>query len=266
MTAAEKKAKEKEKALAVQPENLPGKLGEMMAEAKVLAYSGIVPATYAANPPAVFAVIQYGKELGIGPMTALQNIAFINGRPSMGSELRSAVAHTHPQYAGMQIVLANDKKCVVKVGRRFKGSDEITWFEGSFTTEEAQVAGLLEGGPKSAWFKWRKRMLFHRACAFATMDAFPDVQPGLHTQEEMEPGNFAGFQEEFLRADDALIKEHLGDEGIPRQEDGIEDPAPQEGPVLAPKRGRKPGTKNAAKAVPMKNMTKSVPAKKVSKK
>lgn len=266
MTAAEKKAKQNEKALALNPENLPGKLGEMMAEAKVLAFSGIVPATYAANPAAVFAVIQYGKELGIGPMTALQNIAFINGRPSMGSELRSAVAHTHRQYAGMKVEVSTDKKCVVKVGRRFKGDEEITWFEGSFTIEEAQVAGLLENGPKSAWFKWRKRMLFHRACAFATMDAFPDVEPGMHTQEEMEPGSFAGFQEEFLRADDALIRDHIGEEGIPKQEDGIEDPAPEEGPKLAPKRGRKPGIKNAPKIAPMKNVTKTIPVKKVSKK
>jgi hypothetical protein len=266
LTAAEKKAKEKEKSLALNPENLPGKLGEMMAEAKVLAFSGLVPVAYAGNPAAVCAIILYGKELGVGPMTALQNVAFINGRPSMGSELRSAVAHTHHQYAGMKVEISTDKKCVVKVGRRYPEDDFITWYEGSFTIEEAQVAGLLEGGPKSSWFKYRKRMLFHRACAFATMDAFPDVEPGMHTQEEMAPGSFAGFQEEFLRADDALIKEHLGDEGIPRQEDGVEDTAPQEGPVLAPKRGRKPGTKNAAKVVPMKNVTKSVPAKKVSKK
>ena len=249
MTAAEKKKKADATAVALRPENLPGKLGELMAEATILANSRVVPLAYIGNPEAVFAIIQYGKELGVGPMTALQNVAFVNGRPSMGSELRSAVAHKHPEYAGMKIVESNDKRCKVLVGRRFRGSKEITWFEGSFTYEEAQKAGLTSRGSDSAWAKWTKRMLFHRANAFAHMDAFPDVDTGIHTEEEMKPEEFARSQEEFLRVDDELIKENMKRAGMPLGEDGIKDPT--EGAAekkIAPKRA---AAKPAVKASPV---------------
>ncbi|NJL70574.1 MAG: hypothetical protein HC888_02620 [Candidatus Competibacteraceae bacterium] len=151
MTAAEKKKAQSQREIAVAPENLPSELGRLMAEAKILAYSKMVPASYAGNPEAVFAIIQYGKELGIGAMLALQNIAFINGRPSLGSELRSAIAHKHPEYAGMKILEATEKVARVVVYRKFKLTGEVIPFEGKFTIEDAQRAGLLGRGTDSAW-------------------------------------------------------------------------------------------------------------------
>jgi len=235
-------AEERKKALATRPENLPERLKDLMAEATILANSRIVPLAYMGKPEAVFAVVQYGKELGIGPMMALQNIAFINGKPSLGSELRSAVAHKHPEYAGMEIVESTEKKCVVKVYRKFKHQKEPTCFMGSFSIEEAQKAGLLKLSADSAWSKWTKRMLFHRANAFAHQDAFPDIDTGIHTEEEMNPEVFARSMEGYLRADQELMESKI-EEGNPVREDFVKDPLQDEAPkarksrkVLAPNR------------------------------
>ncbi len=241
MTIAERKKVGAGKALAVKTQELPGKLGELMAEATILANSRVVPLAYIGKPEAVFAVIQYGKELGIGPMTALQNIAFINGRPSLGSELRSAVAHKHPEYAGMEIVESSEKKCVVKVYRKFRMMEVVSCFTGSFTIEEAQRAGLLSRSSDSAWSKWTKRMLFHRANAFAHQDAFPDVDTGVHTDEEMTPEQFAKYTEEYIKVDDRIVSENLERAGKPKQEDFVKNlnRDEDESPKIAPKRIRK---------------------------
>ena len=227
MTAAEKKKAADARALALRPENLPGKLGELMAEATILANSRIVPLAYVGNPEAVFAITQYGKELGIGAMTALQNVAFINGRPSMGSELRSAIAHKHPEYAGMKVIKSTDEECVVEVYRKFKLQKDVIPFRGSFTVEEARTAGLMSRGSDSPWTKWRKRMLFHRASAFAHQDAFPDVDTGVHTEEEMSPEEFARLQEKFLAADDELIANNMKRAGTP-MDDGFKAESEEE--------------------------------------
>ncbi len=196
-------------------QNLPGKMGEMMEMAKVLANSGIVPASYAGRPDAVFAVIQYGREFGIPPMSSLQNMAFINGKPSMGTDLLSALAHRHPEWAGYEIKVLTDEKCEVVVRRLPKGATKPVEFTGSFTMKEAREAGLFKTG--GAWDKWKRRMLKHRATAFALRDAFPDILAGTYSYEEMEPERFAANQDIEMRILDDVEASILEDKKMPAE-------------------------------------------------
>lgn len=193
--------------------SLPGKMGEMMEMSKVLANSGIVPASYAGRPDAVFAVIQYGREFGIPPMSALQNIAFINGKPSMGTDLLSALAHRHPEWAGYEIKTLTDEKCEVVVRRLPKGATKPVEFTGSFTMKEAREARLVKSD--GAWDKWKRRMLKHRASAFALRDAFPDILAGTYSYEEMEPERFAANQDIEMRILDDVEASILEDKKMP---------------------------------------------------
>lgn len=206
-------AVKKTTALAVSSENLPGKLGEMMSMAKVLAMSGIVPAAYAGRPEAVFAVVQYGKEFGIPPMSALQNMAFINGKPAMGTDLLMALIHRHPEFAGYSVKKCTEEICEVEIRRLRKNQKTPDVFTGSFSMKEARDAGLVRSG--SPWEKWKKRMLKHRASAFAARDAFPDVLSGNYSNEEMEPERFAANQDIEYRQLDEIEASILEDKGIP---------------------------------------------------
>lgn len=205
-------AKAKTTEVTIAQNNLPGKLGEMMQMATVLSKSGIVPAAYAGRPEAVFGVIQYGKEFGIPPMSALQNMAFINGKPAMGTDLLMALIHRHPEFAGYSVKKLTEEECVVEI-RRLRASGAVETFAGSFTMKEAREAGLVRSG--SPWEKWKKRMLKHRACAFAARDAFPDVLAGNYSNEEMEPERFAANQDIEMRVLDDVEASILEDKGVP---------------------------------------------------
>jgi hypothetical protein len=135
-------------------------------------------------------------------MVALNNIANINGRPSMGTDLMLAIASKHREWAGYEIVETDSEKCVVKVYRQNALTKKVFTFKGSFTVGEAQSAGLLR--PNSPWDKYRPRMLKHRALAFALRDAFADALAGMYSYEEMAPEKLAGDEETEFRILDEI--------------------------------------------------------------
>lgn len=201
-------AKAGAKTTAVQVHALSRADSEMMAKAEALAASKVLPAAYAAAPHNIFAAIQYGRELGLPPMTSLQNIAVINGKPTLGTDMFLGLAMRHEEWGGYEITESTEKKATVKVYRVYKKSGKVACFVGSFTIEEAMAAGLAR--PNSPWEKWRKRMLKHRATAFALRDAFPDVMAGLYQGEEMDPVKGGQEEEDVIRAQEALEFEDLG--------------------------------------------------------
>jgi len=203
---------------------LTGKFGEMMSIATALSVSRMVPASYAGNPEAIFAAIQYGREFGIPPMSALQNIAVINGKPTLGTDLALGLCHKHKDWRGYEITESTEEKCKVNVYRAMPNGKTAT-FTGEFTMEQARAAGLVRSdGP---WTKWKKRMLKHRATTFAIRDAFPDSLYGQYTLEEMASDSFAEQEERFIQAEDAIHAAALEEKATP-----VELPTPK----IAPKR------------------------------
>src|SRR6267378_5947454 len=65
----------------------PQTLTEAIEFAKLIASSELCPKAYRLKPADVLIAVQMGRELGIMPMQALQNIAVINGRPTMWGDL-----------------------------------------------------------------------------------------------------------------------------------------------------------------------------------
>ncbi|GAM51610.1 hypothetical protein [Mycoavidus cysteinexigens] len=61
----------------------PRSLDEVMKFAELMASSSIVPKEFIGKPGNILVAIQWGMELGLKPMQAMQNIAVINGRPSL---------------------------------------------------------------------------------------------------------------------------------------------------------------------------------------
>lgn len=158
--------------LTVQPRNF----GELFEYARWVAYSGMVPKQYQENPGAVIVAMQMGAELGLSPLAALQNIAVINGRPSVWGDAGLAIVKTHPEFDGMvEQQSAHQATCTIK--RR--GQPDVTI---TFTLEDAKAANLLsKDGP---WKQYPKRMMQMRARWFAMRDQFPDALRGISSAEE----------------------------------------------------------------------------------
>lgn len=154
----------------------PKDLDEAMRFADILASASIVPKDYIGKPGNVLVAIQWGMELGLQPMQAMQSIAVINGRPSLWGDAMLALVKAHPAFEWIKEDCdGNIATCTVK--RR--GEPEVTQ---SFSLEEAKKAGLT--GKQGPWTQYPKRMLQMRARGFALRDAFPDALRGVISAEE----------------------------------------------------------------------------------
>ena len=163
----------------------PTTMTEAIAFAEALALSNMVPSNFKGKPGDILVAVQWGSEVGLPPMSALQNIAIINGKPTIYGDAALALITSHPQYAGHHEVIKNadDKNeavayCVVK--RKVHG--RIVKTERTFAVKDAKRANLW--GKRGPWTDYPKRMLQMRARGFALRDSFPDALKGVITYEE----------------------------------------------------------------------------------
>ena len=142
-----------------------------------LADSDMVPKDFKGKPGNCLVAIQWGMEIGLKPLQAMQNIAVINGRPSLWGDAVIALARSSPL---CEYIIEEDDghTATCKVKRR--GEPEQSR---SFSMDDAKAAGLL--GKQGPWTQYPKRMRQMRARAFAVRDVFPDVLKGLPVAEEV---------------------------------------------------------------------------------
>jgi len=147
--------------------------------AKAISSSDLAPKDYKGKPENTLIAIQMGAELGLSPIQAVQNIAVINGRPSIWGDAMLAIVQSHADFAGIKESSdANSATCTVK--RSIKGN--VCEFTQTFTMQDAQVAGLKGG---NVWAKYPRRMMQMRARGFCLRDAFADALKGLNMAEEV---------------------------------------------------------------------------------
>jgi hypothetical protein len=160
----------------------PTTLQEAMSFAKMLADSTLVPRDFQGKPANVLVALQWGREVGLGPLQALQNIAVINGRPSIWGDSAMALVRAHPDCASIQEGVDGEgdaRHGWCEVTRRGEQPQRRT-----FAVSDAKRAGLW--GKSGPWTQYPDRMLQMRARGFAIRDVFPDALRGLITGEEAQ--------------------------------------------------------------------------------
>ncbi|MFT0547826.1 recombinase RecT [Allopusillimonas ginsengisoli] len=155
----------------------PQSLDEALRFADTLATSNIVPKDFQGNPGNILVAIQWGMELGLQPMQAMQNIAVINGRPALWGD--AVIALVRGSALCEYIYETDDgETATCRVKRR--GEEEQVR---TFSMADAKTAGL--SGKSGPWTQHPKRMRQMRARAFALRDVFPDVLRGMPVAEEV---------------------------------------------------------------------------------
>jgi hypothetical protein len=186
-------------------------LDELYRFAKFVASSPFAPSGFK-EPESIVVAIQYGYELGLTPMQSLQNLAVINGKPSIYGDAMLALVRAsglleefseglvtrtkagrvvctcsefadkstcvHVRVAASHIERPNEEMvqvCHVK-RRGFVARNAI------FGMVEARRAGLI--GKPGPWQQYPDRMLLFRARGFGLRDEFSDVLKGLVSVEE----------------------------------------------------------------------------------
>lgn len=156
----------------------PSNLTEAMQLANILAESSIVPKDYQRSPGNILVAMQWGAEIGLKPLQAMQNIAVINGRPSIWGDAMLALVRGSGLLESITEELSDDGQTATCTVKR-KGEDEVV---SKFTMDDAKKAGL--SGKQGPWSQYPKRMLKLRARAYALRDVFPDVIKGMAIAEE----------------------------------------------------------------------------------
>jgi hypothetical protein len=131
----------------------------------------------------IMIAVQHGLEVGLSPMSALQNIAVVNGKPCIYGDAALALCCSHPSFLDIEETVSRDgtadghlATCVVK--RRDRSAVVRTFSESD--AKKAQLWG--KSGP---WQQYPQRMLQMRARSWALRDAFPDALKGLGVAEEV---------------------------------------------------------------------------------
>lgn len=156
----------------------PQNIEELLKYADILSKSDLVPKDFIGKPGNIIVAIQWGLEIGLQAMQAMQNIAVINGRPSLWGDSVIALVKASPlcEYV-LEEVTETGATCKVK---RRGELEQVRYF----TMEDAAKAGLK--GKQGPWTNYPKRMLQMRARSWALRDVFPDVLKGMPIAEELQ--------------------------------------------------------------------------------
>lgn len=156
----------------------PQNITEALEFAGMLSKSNLVPKDFVNNAGNILVAVQWGMELGLQPMQAMQNIAVINGRPSLWGDAVLALVKASPlcEYVVEEV---GDDKAVCRVKRRGEPEQIRT-----FSMVDAEKAGLK--GKQGPWSQYPKRMMQMRARSWAVRDVFPDVLRGMPIAEELQ--------------------------------------------------------------------------------
>lgn len=161
---------------------VPQSLDDAFRLSKALAASGdMVPKHFQNSPETVMAAVLRGMEIGLAPMQALSNIAVINGRASLWGDALPALMQRAGHHIDVDISGEGDQ--AVAVARLTRG-DSGKVIERSFSMADAKRANLA--GKAGPWQQYPKRMLAHRARAWACRDGAADALMGLQVAEEAQ--------------------------------------------------------------------------------
>ena len=165
-------------------------MDEIWRFAETVIASGMAPKGIT-NAAAATITIQMGMELGLPPMASLQNIAAINGRPSIWGDAMLGVVRSTGELEEFTewyeldgnrlprtpLEFPEALMAVCRVKRR--GYDAV---ESSFSVADAKRAKLW--GKQGPWTEYTARMLKFRARSFGLRDEFGDALRGLYSAEE----------------------------------------------------------------------------------
>jgi hypothetical protein len=175
---------------------VPKDFDQMYRIAHIFANSGMIPKHFT-SAAQVFVAMELGMEIGLPPMASVQNIAVINGRPSVWGDAALGVVRASGAMAKFQ------EDPVINDDGEIMGYDcyaERTNGDSAkhrFTVKMAQRAGLWDkAGP---WKQYPERMMQMRARGFVLRDLFPDVLRGVYLREELDGNDVEAVEVQTIK-------------------------------------------------------------------
>lgn len=199
---------------------LPSTKDEAYKFAQSFATSAFCPAQYKNKPADVYLAMAYGAQIGLNPLLAVQNIAVVNGRPSVYGDALTAIVMANPETEKYEDGYKDGgKTAYCKITR-----NGITIMR-EFTEAMAKEAGLWG---QNTWKKHPQRMLMWRAKGWAIRDLYADVLMGMWSVEEA--GDMPPIQDaEYI--DISNTHDEVEDDAEPEKVEPIEETETEQGPT-----------------------------------
>jgi hypothetical protein len=159
----------------------PTTMKEAIDLAEFLAASDFVPKGLKGKPSNVLLCMQIAAQFEMSLLSALQNVAVINGKPSMYGDALLGVVRASPLCISVHESFDEDTMTAQCTTVRRGEEAPITRRFSQHNAEQAKLWG--KDGP---WRTYPQRMLQMRARSWALRDAFPDVTMGMIAREEAE--------------------------------------------------------------------------------
>lgn len=144
------------------------------------------------SPEHAYAIVLIGAEVGVGPTTALTQIAVIQGKPAFGAALVGALVKKSGRY-DYDVTEMTDQAVTVRFTEHVRpvpgvdqGGNRLLG-DSRFTLQDAQRAGL---GTSPTWQRFPRNLLLARALTNGARWYCPDILAGAaYTAEEIADGS-----------------------------------------------------------------------------
>lgn len=165
------------KAIATRNDAADRSLDASVDYARKLSASDLLPKSYQGKPQNVLLAVEFGRSLGLDPITAINMTHVVQGRPTASAQLVGALVRR----AGHTLrIRGNEQSATCKI---IRSDDPEFTFEATWTMDRAKQAGVLSN---PVWKSYPANMLKARAITECARDACPEVLAGIsYTSEEL---------------------------------------------------------------------------------
>jgi hypothetical protein len=158
------------RALATRSDAADRDLDASIEYARKLSASELLPAAYQGKPQNVLVAIEYGRSVGIDPITAINMVHTIKGKPTASAQLMGALVRR----AGHTLRVSYDG--TTATAEIIRADDPSFTFRSVWTMDRAREAGLTGN---ATYKTFGPNMLKARAIAEVSRDACPEVLAGV---------------------------------------------------------------------------------------
>ncbi len=161
----------------------PERFSHVFKISQVFANSQLVPEHFQGKPENVFVALQFAERLDLDPMTALQNIYIVKGRPCLSSQMLIALANTSGLLDGVITFENNGKnppELAVTAKAKLKSGQVVS---ATYAYSQAVKMGTSNNVP---WQSAPEQMCCYRAASHLVRRYFPELSLGLGVKEEIE--------------------------------------------------------------------------------
>lgn len=158
------------------------RIGQM---AQMISKSNLVPQSYQGKPEDCFLALLFAVRLGMEPLTVMQNLCVVKGKPSWSGQFCMALIRANPTFTNVRLVYTgtkgSDNRGAYVTATRVSDGSVVDGTE--VTIAMAKAEGWISN---TKWKSMPEQMLGYRAAAFFARLHCPEALLGIQTAEEVE--------------------------------------------------------------------------------